>query len=129
MNLESLGVQKVVLERYTYAVQQIISREALDAIHFRIEDVTTEIATGMALRLVAEITSTQPQVQVVEYPATWWDAFKLRWFPRWALKRWPALMGSTRVEARALLIDIPPEFGRRVFVAYSYPQPALTRAP
>lgn len=24
------------------------------------------------------------------FPATWWDAFKLRWFPRWAELRWPS---------------------------------------
>ena len=23
------------------------------------------------------------------WPETWWDAFKERWFPTWALKRWP----------------------------------------
>lgn len=22
-------------------------------------------------------------------PADWWEAFKDRWFPKWALKRWP----------------------------------------
>jgi len=25
----------------------------------------------------------------VTYPADWWQAFKDRWFPGWALKRWP----------------------------------------
>jgi len=23
------------------------------------------------------------------WPATWWDAVKERWYPKWALKRWP----------------------------------------
>ncbi len=25
----------------------------------------------------------------LRYPADWWQAFKDRWFPEWALKRWP----------------------------------------
>ena len=25
----------------------------------------------------------------VKSPANWWEHFKLRWFPSWALKRWP----------------------------------------
>ncbi len=25
-----------------------------------------------------------------EWPKTWWDAFKLRWFPKWLLVRFPA---------------------------------------
>jgi len=24
-----------------------------------------------------------------QWPATWWDAFKERWFPAWAKRRWP----------------------------------------
>ena len=24
-----------------------------------------------------------------KWPATWWDAFKERWFPQWMLRRWP----------------------------------------
>ncbi len=24
-----------------------------------------------------------------KYPADWWEAFKERWFPKWALQRWP----------------------------------------
>jgi hypothetical protein len=27
-----------------------------------------------------------------EWPATWWQHFKQRWFPRWALRRWPVKM-------------------------------------
>ena len=26
----------------------------------------------------------------INYPMTWWDALKDRFFPKWALKRWPA---------------------------------------
>ena len=29
--------------------------------------------------------------QTVEYPADWWQHFKQRWFPAWALRRWPVL--------------------------------------
>jgi hypothetical protein len=25
----------------------------------------------------------------VQYPETWWEHFKQRWLPKWALKRWP----------------------------------------
>jgi hypothetical protein len=29
-------------------------------------------------------------------PYSWWDHFKLRWFPRWASARWPAKMRTWR---------------------------------
>lgn len=33
------------------------------------------------------------------YPADWWQAFKLRWFPKWARRRWPAKMSHIKVLA------------------------------
>jgi hypothetical protein len=33
-------------------------------------------------------------------PATWWDGFKLAWFPHWALRRWPAKERSIDVEVK-----------------------------
>ena len=27
---------------------------------------------------------------IAKYPADWWQAFKVRWFPQWLLKRHPA---------------------------------------
>lgn len=29
--------------------------------------------------------------RVLKVPANWWEHFKQRWFPAWALKRWPVL--------------------------------------
>ena len=28
---------------------------------------------------------------LTKYPRDWWEAVKERWFPAWALKRWPVL--------------------------------------
>jgi hypothetical protein len=30
------------------------------------------------------------KLQDYKWPATWWDAFKVRWYPLWLLKRHPA---------------------------------------
>lgn len=32
------------------------------------------------------------------WPKTWWDAFKYRWFPKWARERWPIEYESIDVE-------------------------------
>lgn len=29
--------------------------------------------------------------RLLKTPANWWQHFKLRWFPKWALRRWPVL--------------------------------------
>ena len=33
-----------------------------------------------------------------KWPKTWWDAFKDRWFPVWAKKRWPVEWSELRVD-------------------------------
>jgi len=33
-----------------------------------------------------------------EWPATWWDALKERWFPKWLTRRFPVEMDSVHVE-------------------------------
>jgi len=35
---------------------------------------------------------TRQDTDWIEFPADWWQALKERWFPQWALKRWPAKM-------------------------------------
>lgn len=34
---------------------------------------------------------------MARWPATWWQHLKLRWFPKWALKRWPVVWTEIRV--------------------------------
>lgn len=47
----------------------------------------------------------------VEHPKTWWDAFKLRWMPRWWLKRWPARMEVVELVATEVMHGraLPPD--------------------
>lgn len=30
-----------------------------------------------------------PDKKFIEVPATWWDSFKIRWFPKWLLSEHP----------------------------------------
>jgi hypothetical protein len=53
--------------------------------------------THVTLALVSRMLSSQPKDVVTEladevkvhYPEDWWQALKERWFPEWALVRWP----------------------------------------
>lgn len=42
---------------------------------------TARMKSSLWLRLASQVT--------VEYPKDWWQAFKERWAPEWAKKRWP----------------------------------------
>ena len=49
----------------------------------------------------------------IEYPADWWQAFKKRWFPGWALERWPVLLQCHKVETHRVCphLAVPPDAG------------------
>jgi hypothetical protein len=53
------------------------------------------------------------QRQVVRYPATWWDAVKERFAPRWFLRRYPAKYVVVELAAEAIYphlnLQIPSE--------------------
>jgi hypothetical protein len=52
----------------------------------------------MVLDLRAHVLGKTIGTPHVEYPATWWDALKRRWFPAWLLSRFPALMTTVDLE-------------------------------
>lgn len=43
---------------------------------------------------------------VIEYHETWWDAFKARWFPKWAIRRWPAVTIRREIDVKAYYPDV-----------------------
>lgn len=42
-----------------------------------------------------------------QWPRTWWDAFKERWFPAWAKDRWPVEYDSIDVDEQRYLAVCP----------------------
>src|SRR3989304_4837771 len=63
-----------------------------------------ELMARAILRLVHQ------KVDVIEsrYPASWWDAFKERWYPTWAKKRWPVEYTVRQWQISALYPTLPP---------------------
>lgn len=47
-------------------------------------------------------------VVTASYPATWWQHFKLRWFPRWALNRWPVEFKKVHTQFSVVYPDFKP---------------------
>lgn len=64
------------------------SREVLEAMRLdRVED----IVSGQMAYRIAGMVATWREERLLRVPANWWQHFKQRFFPRWALKRWPVL--------------------------------------
>lgn len=108
---------EVQLELRRYALDFSVSdrvahnrREEFEAVHGYRHQLCLQVFTRSASHTVT--------FEPVSYPATWWQAFKQRFFPRWARKRWPVQLTTvTRdpvtVEAEALFPELEPVRGQR----------------
>lgn len=59
------------------------------------------------VRFRQQILATEPEHVHAEWPATWWDAVKQRFAPRWFLRRWPARIETLDVTRCGLYPEIP----------------------
>jgi hypothetical protein len=90
----------VDIERYSANPIERVEQDGMFALRCSDAD---EIEMRFRLRIMA----TEPERVEVTWPATWWDAVKQRWFPRWALRRWPARMNYVCMERAGLYPEIP----------------------
>ena len=61
-------------------------------------DIVRACSDEMAVELIAYVWGKIDREEHYSHPATWWDAVKARWFPKWALKRWPAKFTDIKIE-------------------------------
>jgi len=86
---EDPKVRQVLLERMTWACRQDVPKALADRL--TVEQIADMVTGRMVYMLRASIYAQQLDHQVVRYPADWWQGFKQRFFPAWALRRWPVL--------------------------------------
>lgn len=94
-------ISRVRLEVARYAARTDIPENNL-----RIEQYTEEATRTMIMEFHAKVASKKYAVKTVSYPATWWDAFKKRFYPARWLKRWPVVFEEVTMEASAYYPDI-----------------------
>lgn len=49
----------------------------------------TAIGKQCAYEIESFVWAQEKESREISYPADWWQAFRDRWFPRWAKRRWP----------------------------------------
>ena len=103
--MEDYQYETVTLERMKLTALQYISRELVDHFAFPPKvDISAHdwMFDGVAIRIIQQVYGRTLEEVKAEYPADWWQAFKERWFPAWAKKRWPVEWVRVRLEAKEL---------------------------
>lgn len=93
-------VREILLQRIHIAARTSMPHEVLRSLDIRMVD---QLAGHVEVMVTTFIHGLPDRSFVVQeaWPATWWDAFKVRWFPRWALRRWPCVWACIDVEEKA----------------------------
>lgn len=115
--MHDFSIHQAVLERFTYAAMNAFPGEVFANLMVSVheEHALLEFGTRATIfRLRAEVYGRDLEETIVEYPATWWDAFKQRWFPGWKFN-----LTRVVIVYRELYPQFKPEgLGRRVVIPY-----------
>ena len=104
----------VTLEKMKLVLLRRISEEMIDTlanpvdVDWAFEDWFTEDVT---LRLKATVAGEHIETPAARYPKDWKEAVKERFFPRWALTRWPVRYTEKVFDARVVypMVALPLE--------------------
>lgn len=66
-----------------------------------------EALRHLVLQLQGHVWAEAPKSIRAEYPSTWWDAFKERWFPAWALEAYPVNYTILTLEGQIFYPRLP----------------------
>lgn len=109
-------VNEVELERFKLIVIQRLEEKHVqfgEPPEVRISlDAAGFMADEIAVQLVQKVWGREIQRRKCKWPADWWQAFKERWYPDWAIDRWPIRYEEYVITARELapLMRIPHEY-------------------
>lgn len=108
------NISQVELERLRFGLQTRLDAELLSANVRCAEDILTQ---SVIFEVRGSIWAEKKSAQVFsfEYPADWWQAFKSRWFPSWAKRRWPVEMQKIKVDVKAIYPDYRPALPDREY--------------
>lgn len=124
-----LNVKTHALEAFQHRLSASISRWELADRGVRAEVLFDELAESLVAEVSWHMTGRRAYGEAIVYPATWWDAVKDRWFPRWLRRRFPPRFTEITPEMTEYFPDITPIQGQRSFVYREFSAPKVRLLP
>jgi len=95
----------VTLEQVRLYVANAVSKQQLEMMEPKAEVFFNAMARHFVITLHGYLWGEHVGEKIIEHPRDWWQAFKERWFPMWALKRWPVIHTIHHVNIKAVYPD------------------------
>jgi hypothetical protein len=101
---DSISMETIRYEMERFSASVMFDPSVLESMRLERSDFAQRMSNQMAYRLLGSVAMWRKQ-RVLEVPANWWEHLKERWFPQWALKRWPVL--TRHYDAGVILPRVP----------------------
>lgn len=98
-----MNIEQFDLKRHYVAIGHKISDNLLEP---QASIVMNKVMGCMELEIRGYVWAQDGQTIDIEYPRDWREAFKQRWFPAWAKKRWPVVTVRHVINADLLYPNI-----------------------
>ncbi len=107
MTQPQTNISSIVLEKINLSVRHCVSKRMLD--HSKLNVVEDVMADELAMQLDTYVMGMADETISIHerWPKTWLDAVKQRWFPLWAVKRWPVNFKHIDVEEKIYKVVCP----------------------
>jgi hypothetical protein len=116
-----MSIEKIALERIALNNRAVFSAVQLEYFN-PVADAFIDTATeSLVVSLQATVLGKGPKEFTCQYPESWWQHLKERWFPGWLLRRHPVRYRQWQVKAYMHFSEIPDMEGfTKVFRIESY---------
>lgn len=115
-----MGFEPFSLQEIEMAVEIIIGDQV------RLEGVRVDVDRDIVLRATVQqiqwfLMGRVVEDQHVSWPATWWDAVKDRWLPRWLKGRFPPVFKTYDFKVAEIALRLPDEWRPRLVALTGQP--------
>lgn len=110
--MPTLSREERQLQVIQYAMESSMTEEMLATsidVYKDLDLLTRSVFYGFRVKILGE------QLDVITYPADWWQAFKERWFPAWLKAKFPPQYTRYEVQAQYPRMAIPEQGVLRVY--------------
>ena len=96
-----------VVATHAYPLTRL--RDELGGIEHNIRTFVPQNMAALVLQIHSLFAAENLEAKTVQYPADWWEALKARWFPAWALRRWPVRLRVETFDMKAIWQRFQPD--------------------
>lgn len=97
--LANIYIKHIALRKVRFGLSSLVGKQALDDMRMEVymDYLTNQIVVAFSSVLLGRETM-KTVIDTVRYPATWRDAFKERWFPKFLKRRFPVKYEEKNIE-------------------------------